>query len=76
MKSLLAFVNVINCQMESTSQKDSHVSHSTPENMEIPMFSKYYNHIYQYSTTAFSEKQDEIKREKTNSIDNVLKRVM
>lgn len=40
------------------------------------MFSKYYNHINQYGTTAFSEKQDEIKREKTNSIDNVLKRVM
>lgn len=44
--------------------------------MEIPMFSKYYNHINQYGTTAFSEKQDEIKREKTNSIDNALKRVM
>ena len=75
MKFLLAFVNVINCQMESTSQRNSHVTHSIPENMEILMFSKYH-HINQYGTTAFSEKQDEIKREKANRIDNVLKRVV
>ena len=44
--------------------------------MEIPIFSKYSNHINQNGTTVFREKQDEIKSEKANGIDNVLKRVM
>lgn len=61
MDFLLIFVNVINYQTESTSQRDIHVSHSIPE---IPIFSKYYNHINQHGTTLVSEKQGEIKREK------------
>lgn len=58
---LLIFVNVINYQTESTSQRDIHVSHSIPE---IPIFSKYCNHINQHGTTLISEKQVEIKRGK------------
>lgn len=48
----------------STSQRDIDVIHSIPENIEIPIFSKYYNNINQHDTTDFSEKQSEIKREK------------
>lgn len=76
MDFLLIFVNVINCHTESISQRGIHVSHTIPENMEDAIFSKYCNHINQHGTTVFSEKQGEIKTGKTNSIDNVLKRVM
>lgn len=69
MDFLLTFVNVTNCQTESTSQMDIHVSHII---LEIPIFSKHCNHINQHGTRLLSEKQGEIKREKkTNSIDNV-----
>lgn len=55
---------------ESTSTRD--VYESVPENMEISIFSKYCDYIYQHGATSFGEKHDEIKTEnKTLHIDNV-----
>lgn len=58
-------VNICQCNKlpDGIWLSNSHVS-LLLENIEIPMFSKYYNHINQYGTTAFSEKQDEIKGKK------------
>lgn len=53
MDFLLIFVNVINYQTESISQRDIHVSHNI---LEITIFSKYNNHINQHGTTLVSEK--------------------
>jgi hypothetical protein len=76
MDFLLIFVNVTNYHTQNLHLEGIFMqADSVPENMEIPISSTYCNHIHQHGI-VFGEKQNEIKREQTNSIDNVCKRIM